>query len=723
MEDPKNSKINRREFVELSVQGVVGASLSTLPVLGSAGCFSDDIKTIHGACYLDCPDRCSWKMRVVNNEITEFKASTDHPYTDGRLCNKMDNFPNDVTYHPSRLLTPLKMVGKKGNGEFEPITWDKAISEIAAKLNNIISSKGGEAVLPFSYGGNQGIVQGGAVSNRFFAHIGATQLQRTICGDAAVAGVLATNGQTTGVLPENIVHSQYIILWGTNPVLSNQHLWLMIEKAKKKGAKVIVIDPFVSQTAALADWHIQPNPGTDTALALGLINVILAEKLEDRDYINKYTSGIEELTKHVQKYSPEFVARITGLEKESVVTLAREYAQSSPSLIRVLIGMEHQANGASAFRTVAMLPSIIGAWRYLGGGLMHMTYELFGSALNWESANLPESMPKPTTRTVNMVQLGRALNDIDSKSAIHALFVFNANPVVTIPHQNLIIKGMKREDLMTVVLEHTMTDTARYADYILPSTTVLENWDILDSWGIPFININQPAIKPLGQSKPNTEFFRLLSREMGFKESYLYETDLDIVKKTLKSDHEYLKGITFDSLQKTGWARLNVPQKWMPHAEGNFGTPTGKCLFLNPDVDPPLPDYMGMIYSEEEMTNYPLQLLSIKTTKHFLNSSHAHLGDRIKKEGYPTLDIHEKDAEKRGIADGDEIKVFNKRGIVILTASIRKKVKPGVVCMPQGFWPTLMKGGSSANALTDDLLTDMGGSAALQETRVEVQKS
>ena len=717
-----NKKINRRKFVELSVQGAVGAGLATLPVLGNTGCSSYKTKTIHGACHLDCPDRCSWKMTVIDNEIMEFRANEKNPFTSGRLCSKMDNFPKDITYHPDRILTPLKRTGAKGKGEFEPISWEKAIEEIAKELESVITQKGGEAILPFSYGGNQGIVQGGAVANRFFAHIGATRLDRTICGNAAVAGVLATNGQTTGVLPESIIHSRFIILWGTNPVLSNQHLWLLIEKAKINGAKIVVVDPFVSQTAAVADWHIQPNPGTDTVLALGMIQIILSENLEDKDYISKYTSGIESLTEHVRKYTPEVVAQITGLDKETIKTLATEYAAASPSLIRVLIGLEHQANGAGAFRAIAMLPAITGAWKQLGGGLMHMTYELFGSALNWESANIPAALATQTTRMVNMVQLGQALTNVDMKPSIQALFVFNANPVVTIPHQNLIIKGMEREDLMTVVLEHFMTDTARYADYIFPATTPLENWDLLDSWGTPYININQPAIEPLGQSKPNTTFFRMLAKEMGFRESYLYETDLEIVQNTLKSDHEYLKGITFESLKDTGWARLNVSLEWMPHAEGNFGTPTGKCMFYNPEVDPPLPDYRSMEYSAEDLAKYPLHLLSIKTSKNFLNSSHAQLKGKIDKEDKPSLDIHQKDAEVRGIVDGDEIKVFNQRGTVIITARIRKKVKQGVVCMPQGFWPSLMKGGSSANALTDDLLTDMGGSAALQETRVEVVK-
>ncbi|MCK5280109.1 MAG: molybdopterin-dependent oxidoreductase, partial [Cyclobacteriaceae bacterium] len=322
----------------------------------------------------------------------------------------MDNFPSDVTFHPDRVLTPLKRIGKKGTSEFESISWKQAISEVAGKLKLIIAEKGGEAVLPYSFAGTQGLVQMNSISARFFAHIGATKLERTMCGATAVAGAMTTNGQTTGVLPEDIVYSRFIILWGTNPIISNQHLWPMILDARQKGAKIVVIDPFQSQSAIEADWHIQPLPGTDTALALGMMHVILSENLQDQDYIDKYTLGIEELKAHVQKYNPETVAKITGIDQNTIIDLAKEYATASPSLIRVLIGLEHHTNGASAFRAVTMLPSLIGAWKFQGGGMMHMTYELFGEALNWERINLAQSIEKPETRSVNMIQIGSALN-------------------------------------------------------------------------------------------------------------------------------------------------------------------------------------------------------------------------------------------------------------------------------------------------------------------------
>jgi anaerobic selenocysteine-containing dehydrogenase len=721
MDSRKNKGIDRREFIEISAKGAAAISLSPLPALSSCANSKTAI-IVFGACYHDCPDRCSWKVTTVENKVTDFQASKNNPYTAGNLCDKMVSFPTDVTFHPDRILSPLKRSGPKGSGSFFKISWEQAISEVATTLKDIIDKKGGEAILPYSFGGNQGLVQGDAISSRFFAHIGASQLERTICGNAAVEGVLATNGQTTGVLPEDIIHSRYIILWGTNPILSNQHLWPFIQKAKSNGAKIVTVDPFQSKTSEESDWHIQPRPGTDTALALGLMHVILTENLQDQEYIDRYTLGIEQLKEHVQKYDPETVAHITNLEKETIIAFARAYAESTPSLIRVLIGMEHQVNGASAFRAVAMLPALTGAWRHFGGGLMHMTYELFGEALNWESINLPTELVNPKTRSINMVELGKALNNSAINPSINALFVYNSNPVVTTPNQNLVRKGLERDDLLTIVSEHFLTDTARYADYIFPATSVLENWDILDSWGTPYININEPSIEPLGESKPNSELFRLLAQEMGFKEAYLYESDINIVKRTLESNHDYLKGITFESLRKTGWAKLNLPEKWMPHVEGNFKTSSGKCHFYDPNLEQALPDFIPISYSDQEKKQYPLHLLTIKTPKYFLNSSHANVDHNLEKEGKPYLEVNPSDAALRNITDGDELKVFNGRGRVLITARISNKVKQGVVCMPQGFWPSLLKGGSSANALTNDLLTDMGRGGAIQEAKVEVVK-
>ncbi|HEY7160336.1 MAG TPA: molybdopterin-dependent oxidoreductase, partial [Acidobacteriota bacterium] len=522
----KNEKFSRRKFIN------IGIGIGVSQALGNSVFASTPATTVHGACYHDCPDTCSWTVTAVGETITKFEANKSNPFTAGKLCSKMDNFPNDVTFHPDRILKPLKRIGPKGKGEFKTVTWNEAINEISVKLKSIISEKGGEAVLPYSFAGTEGLIQKDLMSARFFERIGATRLERNICGDAAVAGVMVTNGDTTGVLPEDIVHSRYIILWGTNPVVSNQHLWPFILKARQNGAKVVVIDSFQSQSAALADQHIQPMPGTDVVLALAMINVILAEKIQDQNYIDQYTTGIEELKTYVNKFDPDSAARITGVDKTIIVNLATEYAKANPSLIRVLIGLEKHASGANAYRAIAMLPAITGAWKYLGGGLMHFTYELFGKALNWERLTLADKIAKSKTRSVNMIQIGRALNH-STNPAIHALFVYNSNPAVIAPDQNQVIKGLKREDLFTVVLEHFVTDTARYADYVLPATTQLEHWDLMESWGQNYINLNQPVISARGESKPNTEIFRTLAKAMDFKEPYFSESDLDIIKQTL----------------------------------------------------------------------------------------------------------------------------------------------------------------------------------------------
>jgi anaerobic selenocysteine-containing dehydrogenase len=716
-----NKKLSRRKFINIGIGvGLWQAFSNSVLAFDSV-----EGKTVHGACYHDCPDTCSWNVTAVGERITKFEASKTNPFTAGKLCSKMDDFPNDVTFHPDRILTPLKRIGPKGSGEFKTVTWDEAITEISAKLKSIINEKGGEAVLPYSFAGTEGLIQKNTMSARFFAQIGATRLERNICGDAAVAGVMLTNGDTTGVLPEDIVHSRYIVLWGTNPVVSNQHLWPFILKARQNGAKIVVIDSFQSQTATLADQHIQPSPGTDVVLALAMMNVILSEKLQDQNYIDHYTTGIEQLTEYVKKFDPESASKITGVDKTVIVNLAREYAKARPSLIRVLIGLEKHASGANSYRAIAMLPALTGAWKHQGGGLMHFTFELFGKALNWERLTLADKIAKSKTRSVNMIQIGRVLNH-STNPPIHALFVYNSNPAVIAPDQNQVIKGLKRADLFTVVLEHFVTDTARYADYVLPATTQLEHWDLMESWGQNYINLNQPAISPRGQSKPNTEIFRMLAKAMGFNEPHFSESDVDIIKQTLNSKHPYMKGITFESLMENGWAPLALPTPWMPHVNGNFATKSGKCEFYTKDAAAQnisaLPEYKPVVYTAEELKKYPLQLMSIKSTGNFLNTSHANVKHLLTKEGTFYLDLHKQDADSRGVADGDQVKGHNDHGEVLATARIKNKVRQGVVCMPQGFWPSLLKGGSSVNALTNDRLTDIGEGSALQETRVEVIK-
>lgn len=730
MPSPEKTNITRRKFLDLGIKGYAGAQLAqTVPITLISACaqIEQGGQTVHGVCYHDCPDSCSWTVTVRDGEVASFGPNDQNPFTGGSLCNKMEKFPLDVTYHPDRILTPLKRVGRKGAGEFEPISWNQALEEVSVKLKGLITAYGAESVLPFGYAGTQGLIQGSVMSNRFFARMGSSLLGATICGSTAVAGNTLVNGQTLGVLPEDILHSKYIVLWGTNTLHSNVHLWPLIQQSRRAGARLIVIDPFESATARASDWHIQPMPGTDVALALGIMYVIIKEKLHDTDYIEKHTLGFEELERHVAGYDPETVSQICDLPVSAIKAFAREYARGRPSLIRILVGMEHNRNGGDAFRAVSMLPSLTGAWREHGGGLMHMTYELAGQALNYERVNLHESMRKGESRTINMVELGKALTSAGTDPPVKALFVYNTNPVVTMPNQNLVRQGMEQEELLTVVLEHFITDTAKYADYIFPATTQLEHWDVVDSWGQTYINLNQPAIPARGESRPNSEFFRLLAEKMGYTEAAFREEDLEIAKSIFQTDHPYMEGVTFEYLRQHGWARYKVPEPWLPHREGNFGTTSGKCEFYNPGLAVqgvgPLPEYKKVPYSQTQIENFPLQLLTIKSTRWFLNSSHANVSRLQKAEGAPALDISRADAEQRGIADGDKIRVFNENGEMLVPARIGNRTRKGVVCLPQGFWPSLLEGGSSANALTNDWLADLGGGSALQDTRVEVEKS
>ena len=711
--------------MNLGAKGYAGAHLAQGVPFAMLGLNNSAKETYHGVCYHDCPDSCSWTVSVKDERVVEFGANKLNPFTGEHLCQKMERFPEDVTFHPDRLMTPMKRVGKKGEGKFEPISWPQALDEVSTKLKGILKENGGESVLPFGYMGTQGLIQKGAMSKRFFKKIGACNLAETICGASAVTGVFITNGQSIGVLPEDIEHSRYIILWGTNTKHSNVHLWPYVMKAREKGAKLIVVDPFESATAKEADWHVQPTPGTDVALALGMMHIIVKEGLSDADYIKDHTLGFDELKEHIATYDPKTVSRICGIDEAELVRFAKEYATAKPSLIRLLVGMEHNLNGGDAFRAVAMLPSITGAWREHGGGLMHLTFELGGQALNFERLDLHKSIPGKEARTINMVQLGKVLNNENLNPEIKALFVFNANPVVTIPNQNLIRKGMERDNLLTVVVEHFITDTAKYADYIFPATSQLEHWDVADSWGQAYVNLNHPAIKPLGKCKPNSEFFRLLAAKMGFDDPYFKETDLEIAKSLFETEHPYMKGITFEYLKENGWARFNLPEPWLPHVNGNFGTASGKCEFYSAALEKAgksMPQYNEPPYSEEEEREYPLKLLAIKSTKWFHNSSHANVKRLIGAEGNIELKISEFDAKARNINNGDQVKAYNKNGAVVLSAKIGKRTRKGVAFMPHGFWPSLIEGGSSVNALTNDWLEEIGGGAALNDTRIQIVK-
>jgi anaerobic selenocysteine-containing dehydrogenase len=683
---------------------------------------------VRGACPHDCPDTCAWQVTVENGVAIKLVGAPEHPFTRGGLCAKINHYLDRV-YSAERVLYPLRRVGPKGTAAFERISWDAALEELTGRWQQIIASDGPTAVLPYSYMGTQGLLQGGALDGRFFARLGATRLVRAICGSAGGTGEAVTIGDATPMLPEDIIHSRLIMLWGTNTIVTNLHLWPFIRQAQEQGATVVVIDPLKTRTAAAADWHIRPLPGTDAALALGMMHIIVAEQLYDADYVAQHTLGFDELCKRIAEYPPERVAALTGLPVEEIVRLARAYATTRPAAIRVLVGMEHHAQGAMTFRAIACLPGLVGAWRERGGGLLHFTAGLHFAALNGAALWMPE-LEDSTIRSVNMVQLGQALIDTSLTPPIRALMVYNSNPAATAPNQQPVLKGLRREDLFTVVHEQFLTDTARYADYVLPATTQVEHLDLMWSWGHPYITLNQPAITPCGEAVPNTELFRRLAARMGFQEPYLYTSDEELVRTALASDHPYLAGITFEQLLQDGWARLKIPEDWRPFAEGGFPTPSGKCEFyseglLDQGIDP-LPAYTPAQESPAGdpvlAARFPLLLITAKSALHFLNSSYANLPHHLNAEREPLLDMHPDDAATRGITNGDWVRVHNDRGSIEIRVRLGDRVRSGVVAMPSGWWASRSPGGASANMLTSDGLSDLGGGGDFHDTLVEVAR-
>jgi anaerobic selenocysteine-containing dehydrogenase len=712
--------VTRRKFLAVSSAVVAEASLGP-------GCASRRT-VVRGACHHDCPDGCSWLTTVEGGRVVAFEGDPRHPFTRGRLCARMSGYPDDVVFSPDRILYPLRRAGRKGEGRFERVSWDEALKEVAGRLKKLIEEHGATAVLPYSYAGTEGYIQGRSLSDRFFVRMGASRLQRDVCGSAAHAGLTATMGTSTGILPSDLAHSRFILVWGANPAVSNEHGWDFALEAKKKGARIVVVDPLRSSTAEEADLHLRPLPGTDAALALGMMHVIVREKLHDADYVSRFTVGFPALAARLREYPPERVAALTGLTSGEITDLARAYATTRPAALRLMIGMEHHGNGANTFRTLACLPALVGAWRERGGGIVEFTAELFDGVLN-ESAFGVGRSEDPKIRSFNMVRVGRALTDATLDPPLRALVVYNSNPAVIAPNQNLVLEGLRREDLFTVVVEQQLTDTARHADYVFPATTELEHLDLFTSWGQEYVSLNLPALPPRGEARTNTEFFRALARRMGYTEPWLHESDEEMVKGLLDSRHPYLGGVTYAQLRERGWVRLALPEPWLPFANGGFKTPSGKCELYSRALAAqgldPLPGYVPL--SDDRPASgsalYPLALLTSKSTRHFNNSSHGGEARQRKAEGEPRLQMHAGDAASRQVRDGDTVRVFNHRGSMTLRARVRDGARQGVVSLPQGFWPSLLPGGSSANALTPDGLSDQGGGGDFHDARVEVERT
>ena len=686
------------------------------------------VRVVRGACPHDCPDTCAMLVTVEDGpggrRAVKVAGNPDHPTTDGFLCKKVANYL-DRTYHPERLLYPMRRVGGKGEGRFERVSWDAALGEIADRFRRVIAAHGPQAILPYSYAGTMGLVQGESMDRRFFHRMGASLLDRTICATAGAAGYGYTVGTRVGTDVENVHRARLILIWGSNPITSNVHLWPQVLRARREnGARVITIDPFRSRTAEQSDEHLAPWPGTDAALALAMMHVIFRDGLEDHDYLEKYTVGQEALRRRAAEWTPERAATETGLPADAIERLARAYATTAPAFIRLNYGLQRHAGGGMAVRTIACLPAVTGAWRHAGGGALLSTSKAF--PLNYDGLARPDLI-HGSPRTVNMSQLGEALTGLKDPP-VGALCVYNSNPAAVAPDQGSVLEGLRREDLFTVVIEHFQTDTADYADLLLPATTQLEHFDVVKPYGHYYLMCNNPAIPPVGESKPNSEIFRLLAARMGYTEPAFGETDEQIAARALESDHPALRGITLERLRRDGWARLNLPETFVPFAEGGFPTPSGRCeLFSAALADAgldPVPAYTPPRESRrtapERARRYPLALIS-PPAHSFLNSSFANLPRFQRDEQEPTVIIHPDDAGLRGLHDGAYVRVYNDRGEVRLRAVVSDRARSGVAVAPSIWWSKHSLDGRGINQLTSQALTDMGGGATFYDTLVEIE--
>src|SRR5712671_5499566 len=719
-------------------------------------------KVVHGACPHDCPDACGVLITVEDGRATKIQGDPQHPVTRGFLCAKVAKYLDRV-YSPDRVLYPMRRVAAKGltaeQRSFAPheqpraavptqaestqtwqrITWDEALDEIAARFREIIAKFGSEAILPYSYGGTLGALNGASMDRRFFGRLGASQLERAICSAAGEAGLISVLGIKAGTEPEQFVHSRYIIAWASNIHGNNVHLWPFIEEARRKGAKLVVIDPYRTRTAACADWYLPINPGTDGALALAMMHVIICEGLHDADYVAKHTLGFAELREKVKAYSPESVGHWTGISAEDIRKLAHEYATVRPSVIRLNYGVQRSEGGGMATRAIAMLPCITGSWKEVGGGLQMSVSGAFG--LNKEALTRPDlksdDLSQPP-RTINMVELGKALNSL-SDPPLKGLFVYNSNPAAVCPNHNEVVRGLKRTDLFTVVHEQFFTDTTDYADIVLPATTFFEHKDLQTAYGHYYVQVSDQAIEPLGECRSNVEVFRALAERMGFNDPCFSESIDEMIDGALASSNPWLEGINRERLESERQVRLNfsgqspaasgkpeATEPFLPFANGNFRTPSGKAELYSEAMKAQGLDPVAAFTPPEESRHgarsaFPLELLARKADN-FLNSSFSNLPSVQAMEETNLLEMHSNDARARGIADGETVKVYNGRGEIFLKARVDGTVKPGVVSARLN-WAKLGPGFRNINVLTSEKLSDLGNSATFYSVLVEVESA
>jgi anaerobic selenocysteine-containing dehydrogenase len=682
---------------------------------------------VRGACPHDCPDTCALITTVEDGRAVRIQGDPEHPFTQGFLCAKVNRYL-ERTYHPDRLTRPLRRAGPKGSGRFEPVGWDEALADVALRLRAVVDEHGAEAILPYSYAGTMGYVQGESMDRRFFHTLGASKLDRTICATAGGTGLRMTLGATIGADAEALPECDLVLLWGTNTLTSNPHLWPFVVRARENGARVVCIDPIRTRTAEQSDEWIPIRPGTDAALALGIMNVLFAEGLQDDDYLERYTLGAAELRARAAEWPPARTAATTGLDADTVTGLARCYGGARNAFIRVNYGLQRHAGGGMAVRAIACLPAITGHWRRPGGGVQLSTSMNF--RFNVQALHRPDV--SPPARVINMIRLGDALTLPDAGVGgppVKALVVYNSNPAAVAPDLRAVRRGLAREDLFTVALEHFQTDTADWADYVLPATTQLEHWDLHLSYGHHYATLNRPAIAPIGEALPNSEIFRRLARAMGMTQEYLQDDDLSLIRQALATDHPRMRTVTLDALMERGWVRLDVPRPYAPFANGEFPTPSGKCELYSERLAQlgldPLPTYIPPYESSERdpelVARWPLTLIS-SPAHHFLNSTFVNV-DRLRRPvGRPECVVHPEDAAPREIRSGDVVEVRNGRGAFSAVARVSEGIRRGVVWAPSIWWTKLSPDGRNANDTTSQRETDLGGGATFYDNQVEVSR-
>ena len=669
---------------------------------------------VRGLCPHDCPDTCALLTTVENGRAVKVQGNPDHKHTQGVLCTKVSRY-TERTYSPERLMFPLKRSGPKGSGQFVRVTWEEAIADIAAKLK-VVAADQAEAILPYSYAGTMGWVQGEAMASRFFHKLGASLLDRTICASAGGEGLVYTLGGKFGMQTEFFSESNLIVIWGSNSISSNVHFWRRAQEAKRQGAKLICIDPRHSETAEKCHVHLPIKPGTDAALALAIMRELVVNNWLDADYIEQYTLGWDALRERAMTWTLERAAEVCGIEAEQIRALAKDWGTTPKAAIRLNYGMQRVKGGANAVRAIACLPALTGAWRDRAGGLLLSSSSNF--KVNKQDLHRPDLLGARRPRMLNMSTIGNDLNNPGSEMwgpQVKALLVYNSNPLAVAPQSSMVAKGFAREDLFTVVMEHFQTDTADYADYVLPATTQLEHWDVQGSYGHTDVLLNRPAIEPVGEAKSNSEIFRLLAKAMGFNEPCFSEDDLSLCRTAVGSE------IDFEALLAHGFVALNVPDA--PFAQGAFPTPSGRCEFVSERLAAqgldPLPNHIPNYEVPAAGDRYPLAMIS-PPARNFLNSTFVNVESLRAIEKEPLVEISLIDAAARGISTGDTVKVFNDRGEYHCKADVSARARPGVVNGLGIWWRKMGLNGTNVNEVTSQLLTDLGRAPVFYDCQVEV---